>query len=73
MPLYEYWCPECKSQFEKIRPMASKDSEVKCPRCGSGVKRMLSVVAAISRSEEGYATNSGGGCACGRGGCGCGH
>lgn len=73
MPLYEYWCPECKRQFEKLRPMGSKDAEVKCPRCGSGVRRMLSVVAAVSRSDEGYAASSGGGCACGRGGCGCGH
>ncbi|MEA2574383.1 MAG: hypothetical protein QOH93_1681 [Chloroflexia bacterium] len=73
MPLYEYWCPECKRQFEKLRPMGSKDSEVTCPRCGSSVRRMLSVVAAVSRSDEGYAPRSGGGCACGGGGCGCGH
>jgi hypothetical protein len=53
--------------------MGSKDADVKCPRCGAGVRRMLSVVAAVSRSDEGYAAGGGGGCACGGGGCGCGH
>ena len=73
MPIYEYWCPECRAAFEKLRPMESSDSEVTCPRCGSQVKRMLSVVAAISRSPEGdtYVSNSGGGCGCG-GHCSCG-
>lgn len=73
MPIYEYWCPECRAAFEKLRQMQSSDSEVTCPRCNSKVKRMLSVVAAVSRSSgnEGYASGGGGGCACG-GNCGCG-
>src|SRR4051812_21382362 len=33
MPLYEYWCPECRAAFEKLRPMDGNDGEVKCPRC----------------------------------------
>jgi putative FmdB family regulatory protein len=71
MPIYEYWCPECRSAFEKLRPMQSNDSEVVCPRCGSGVKRMLSVIAAVGRSSDSdsYAS-SGGGCGCG-GNCSC--
>jgi putative FmdB family regulatory protein len=72
MPIYEYWCPECRSAFEKLRSMQSNDAEVTCPRCGSKVKRMLSVVAAVGRSsgEESYASG-GGGCGCG-GNCSCG-
>lgn len=70
MPLYEYWCLDCKAQFEKLRPMGSKDAEVKCPRCGSSVKRMLSVVAAVGRGGEGSPAS--GGCGCGGGGCACG-
>ncbi len=71
MPIYEYWCPECRAAFEKLRPMQSNDSEVTCPRCGSKVKKMLSVVAAIGRSsgDESYASG-GGGCGCG-GNCSC--
>jgi putative FmdB family regulatory protein len=73
MPIYEYWCAECKRQFDKLRPMGSKDSEVTCPRCGSSVRRMLSVVAAMPTaraSADSYPST--GGCACG-GSCGCGH
>jgi putative FmdB family regulatory protein len=74
MPIYEYFCPECRAPFEKLRPMQSNDSEVTCPRCGSPVKRMLSVVAAVNRSSSGSDTyaSSGGGCGCG-GNCGCDH
>jgi putative FmdB family regulatory protein len=72
MPIYEYWCPECRQSFEKLRPMNSKDSEVSCPQCGSGVKKMLSVVALAGRRGEDMSyPASGGGCACG-GACGCG-
>jgi putative FmdB family regulatory protein len=72
MPIYEYWCRECKAQFERLRPMGSNDREIACPRCGSPVKRMVSVVAAVGRSVEGESYSAGGGCACGGGVCGCG-
>src|SRR5436305_1643613 len=65
MPIYEYWCPDCRRAFEKLRSMGSKDSEVNCPNCGSPVKRMVSVVAAVSRSESGEYVSGGGGCGCG--------
>jgi putative FmdB family regulatory protein len=72
MPIYEYWCQECKVGFEKLQPMGSTDHEVTCPRCGSPVKKMLSLVAAVSRtSSEGESYSGGGGCGCG-GNCACG-
>ena len=73
MPLYEYWCPECKKTFEKLRPMGSKDSEVKCVRCNNApVKKMLSLFATAGHSDEpDYFIGGGGGCGCG-GNCGCG-
>ena len=73
MPIYEYWCPKCRSPFEKLRSMESKDSEIQCPRCGSPVKRMVSVFATmgVGRKEESTSYQAGaGGCACG-GNCGC--
>lgn len=74
MPIYEYWCPQCRASFEKLRSMESKDSEIACPRCGSGGKRMVSVfaVAGVGRDTSGetYTSGGGGGCACG-GNCGC--
>ena len=72
MPLYEYWCPECKKTFEKLQPMGIKSGDVKCARCGALTKKMLSVFATMSRSADGESHfMGGGGCACG-GNCGCG-
>ena len=71
MPLYEYWCPECKKTFEKLQPMGSKESDVKCARCGVSMKKLLSVFAAVGRGSDGEAHFMGGRCACG-GNCGCG-
>ncbi len=35
MPIYEYTCSECDTQFEKfVRSMTGK-VEAKCPHCGS--------------------------------------
>lgn len=34
MPIYEYTCEDCETQFEKfVRSMASA-AEIKCPHCG---------------------------------------
>jgi putative FmdB family regulatory protein len=34
MPIYEYTCQDCETQFEKfVRSMLSK-IEVECPHCG---------------------------------------
>ena len=71
MPIYEYWCPECKDSFEKLRQMNSKDADVVCGRCGAPVKKMLSVIATVGRSDAGESYSMGGGCGCGGGGCGC--
>ena len=46
---------------KKLRPMQSNDNEVTCPRCGSKVKKMLSVVAAVGRSHSDESYASGGG------------
>lgn len=35
MPIYEYTCQECGSQFEKFVRSMSTTVEPKCPHCGS--------------------------------------
>jgi len=34
MPIYEYTCTDCNSQFEKFVRTMSSTVEVKCPTCG---------------------------------------
>jgi len=84
MPLYEYYCQECKNKFELLSTFSHADSDVICQKChGSKVRRMLSVFSA-RRGGDGefndgghYAQANdaiggmGGGCSCGGGGCGC--
>ena len=73
MPLYEYHCPRCDYQFDKLQPMSATGAD--CPRCEQPAKRALSVFAAVSRGDSGPSEFApppppmgGGGC-CG-GGCG---
>jgi putative FmdB family regulatory protein len=70
MPIYEYRCRGCGTDFEKYVPGAR--TAIVCPSCqGSDVMRKLSVFGL--RSDVGAApaaSMSGGGGCCG-GGCGC--
>ena len=34
MPIYEYMCKDCESQFEKFVRSMTTSVEVKCPHCG---------------------------------------
>lgn len=76
MPLYEYYCAECRTKFEALRPMNKADAAIQCKSCESmRTSRLLSLFAAHTKSEAGTAsstlTGNGGGC-CG-GMCGCAH
>jgi putative FmdB family regulatory protein len=74
MPIYEYVCDQCETQFERI--VLNKSEQIACPKC-AGTKNtiQLSVFSAPSgngssaRSSSSSASSTGGGC-CG-GGCGC--
>ncbi|QBD80600.1 zinc ribbon domain-containing protein [Ktedonosporobacter rubrisoli] len=76
MPLYEYYCSDCKSKFELLVSHQHADDAV-CMKCQSeNVRRLLSVFAA-QRSGSNDDTSYGdlppaiGGCGCGGGSCGC--
>jgi putative FmdB family regulatory protein len=68
MPIYEYRCPECGTEFEKL---VQSQTVVACPSCESPkVSRRLSLFGTRSEGRlAGSSTRTGGGC-CG-GGCGC--
>jgi len=74
MPIYEYICDDCKSQFEKI--VINRQQEISCPKCSSKKATIqLSVFSsAIAGDSSKYSSGSGssgsGGACCG-GGCGC--
>jgi putative FmdB family regulatory protein len=75
MPLYEYYCSDCKSKFELIVSHKHADGIV-CMKCQSEqVRRLLSVFSARRAGTDDGAdydtAPSMGGCACGGGGCGC--
>lgn len=78
MPLYEYYCPDCRTKFEALRPMNKADAAIQCKSCeGMRTSRVLSLFATHIKTEAGstasstLSNNMGGGC-CG-GMCGCGH
>lgn len=78
MPLYEYYCAECRTKFEALRPMDKADVAIQCKSCESmRTSRVLSLFAthtkaeASSNSTPAFPASMGGGC-CG-GHCGCGH
>jgi len=71
MPIYEYICDDCKSQFEKI--VINRQQEISCPKCsGHKATIQLSVFssAVAGGSSKSSSGSSGGGSCCG-GGCGC--
>ncbi|HJO33810.1 MAG TPA: zinc ribbon domain-containing protein [Anaerolineales bacterium] len=76
MPLYEYFCSDCRTHFDELRPMANADDSILCPDCsGQQVMRTLSMFFSGSASgKESAAPVAGNGasggccggmCACG--------
>ncbi|HLY64773.1 MAG TPA: zinc ribbon domain-containing protein, partial [Chloroflexota bacterium] len=84
MPVYEYYCSDCRTKFETLRTMAAADEPVECASCGATkhVNRTISTFARIGSIESAGGTESGGlasmpsmsmgGGGCCGGSCGCG-
>ena len=72
MPLYEYFCSDCNTTFDALRPMKKSDQPIACKECeGDHTTRVLSLF--FAHSEGQAVRGASGGCACGNGMCGCGH
>lgn len=82
MPLYEYYCTDCRGKFEVLTSYEASRADMVCATChGGNVRKLLSVFARPSRgsgdgdfgefSDGGEDFGGGGGCACGGGSCGC--
>jgi putative FmdB family regulatory protein len=87
MPLYEYYCADCRGKFELLMSYEASGTPMTCTKChGTNTRKMFSVFARSSRGgDDGGAFGSGddsgeygddglggGGCSCG-GMCSCGH
>ena len=53
MPIYEYHCPSCNSQFELLRPMSKADEGVSCPSCNNGAQKVISTFTSFSKESDG--------------------
>jgi putative FmdB family regulatory protein len=42
MPLYEYRCPKCKHEIEKLTSFEAPDPKCPKPKCDSDMKRKIS-------------------------------
>ncbi len=42
MPLYEYKCPNCGNEFEKIHKSTDRDKPAPCPKCKTEAKKLVS-------------------------------
>jgi len=69
VPLYEYRCAGCGSEFEALVATAAQADQERCPGCGAEARRLLSLVAAPVRGHDGAAAPSSAGGCCG-GACG---
>lgn len=74
MPIYEYLCPDCGTEFEEL--VTKADTPVQCPSCNSGHPEKLISCCQVHGAGSGdygdYAA-SGGGSGGGCGGCSGGH
>jgi len=74
MPIYEYTCKVCLSEFEKLQPVNKMEIEQPCPDCGGASARQLSVFTSFVSENGGkmsaIASPVGAGGCCG-GACGC--
>lgn len=53
MPTYEYRCPSCQNEFEKLQKM-SDEPVADCPVCGSAAERLLSAGAGLLFKGSGF-------------------
>jgi putative FmdB family regulatory protein len=64
MPIYEYTCNDCHTQFEKLVRSITAPIEVQCPECGgTHVKKGWSLFGAKVSGGSVSLSSAGGDCA----------
>lgn len=70
MPIYEFRCKKCKTEFSELFSSSSFDlKEVECPKCNAKeTEKLLSVFASDTRSPDSFSgmntPSCGPGCGC---------
>ncbi len=63
MPLYEYQCQDCGTQFEKMLRFSEADQNPPCPSCqGEHTRKKLSLFASHGAVSGGAVASSGSNC-----------
>lgn len=63
MPIFEYKCLKCESEFERLVFGASSENGIHCPDCQSKeVERLFSSFNGVSRSSDGTTRSMSSGC-----------
>ena len=53
MPLYEYYCDDCKKVFDSLQPISRSDQPVACPKCGQDADRIMPTTFATMSRQKG--------------------
>lgn len=64
MPIYEYYCPDCSTEFEKLVRLSEANITPDCPECGEKHAQKKLSAFAMSGSSTGSsvaASSCGGG------------
>lgn len=66
MPIYEYYCPDCEIEFDKLVRMSEADAQQPCPECGSqnSHKKLSTFATSGGTTSRGASSSS----SCGGGG-----
>jgi putative FmdB family regulatory protein len=57
MPMYDFECVKCSSEFEEKVPLTEFDTKiVKCPKCGDPAKRKISGLRSVSSTWKNWRT-----------------
>ena len=59
MPVYEYFCADCETKFEALRPMSKINDPIQCKNCESmHTARALSLFATHVKDKNGSSSAS---------------
>lgn len=60
MPIYEYFCPDCNTEFEKLVRLSESNITPICPECGE--KHAQKKLSAFATSGGGHSVSTASSC-----------